>query len=163
MLSNHLRQFPVAAALQAWNPEAVIGGNSGFAELTLEIAPANLVEVCRFLKHQQNFVRLSDLTAVDWHPLQPRFEVVYHLHCLERNERLRLKCRLGEPAEIDSVTGLWRSADWYEREVWDLFGIRFRHHPDLQRILMPEDWTGHPLRKDYPVHGHRYEYQEHQD
>jgi len=163
MLSERLRQFPVAAALEAWNPGAVVGGSSNLAELTLEIAPANILEVCRFLKHQHNFVRLSDLTAVDWRPLEPRFEVVYHLHCLERNERLRLKCRLGEPAEIDSVTGVWRSADWYEREVWDLFGIRFRLHPDLQRILMPEGWAGHPLRKDYPVHGHRYDYQERED
>ena len=73
------------------------------------------------------------------------------------DERVRLKCRLGDPAEIDSVAGIWRSAGWYEREVFDLFGIAFRNHPDLRRILLPEDWTEHPLRKDYPVHGRRYD------
>jgi NADH-quinone oxidoreductase subunit C len=81
---------------------------------------------------------------------------VYHLHSPERNERLRLKCRL--PAanpEIDSVTAVWRGANWYERETFDLFGIRFRNHPGLRRIMLPEDWEGHPLRKDYPVTGER--------
>jgi NADH-quinone oxidoreductase subunit C len=96
---------------------------------------------------------------VDWHPADPRFEVVYLLHSMGRNQRLRLKCWVSEQAaEIDSVTGVWRSAKWYEREVFDLFGIRFRNHPDLRRIMMPDDWEGHPLRKDYPVHGHKYSY-----
>ena len=127
-------------------------------ELTVEIEPERILEVCALLKRERAFTRLSGVTAVDRHPGEPRFEVVYHLHSLERNERLRLKCRLAEDAEIDSVTPLWRSAEWYEREVFDLFGIRFRHHPDLRRILLPEDWTAHPLRKDFPVHGHRYDY-----
>jgi NADH-quinone oxidoreductase subunit C len=78
------------------------------------------------------------------------------LHSPERNERLRLKCRLpGSDPEIDSVTGVWRGANWYERETFDLFGVRFRNHPDLRRIMLPEDWEGHPLRKDYPVTGSR--------
>jgi len=86
--------------------------------------------------------------------------VVYHLHAVDRNERLRLKCRLpGNHAEIDSVTEVWRGANWFERETFDLFGVRFRNHPDLRRIMMPTDWEGHPLRKDYPVHGHKYSYQ----
>ena len=105
---------------------------------------------------------------MDWYPREPRFEVVYHLHALPlgapgappaRSERLRLKCRVaGEAPEIDSVCEVWRGADWYEREVFDLFGVRFRHHPNLKRIMMPEDWEGHPLRKDFPVHGHKYSY-----
>ena len=99
-------------------------------------------------------MRLSTVTAVDRYPAEPRFEVVYHLHSIERNERVRLKCRLeGDDPEIESVTSVWRSANWYEREVFDLFGIRFRNHPDLRRIMMPDDWEGHPLRKDYPDHG----------
>jgi len=90
---------------------------------------------------------------------EPRFEVVYHLHSTARNQRLRVKCRLGAAdPEIDSVTGVWRGANWYEREVFDMFGIKFRNHPNLTRILMPVDWEGHPLRKDYPVHGYKYSY-----
>jgi NADH:ubiquinone oxidoreductase subunit C len=81
---------------------------------------------------------------------------VYHLHSIERNDRLRLKCRIGgENPEIASVTSVWRSANWYEREVFDLFGIRFLNHPDLRRILMPDDWEGYPLRKNYPITGSR--------
>jgi NADH-quinone oxidoreductase subunit C len=125
-------------------------------ELSLEIGPLQIVEACRLLKKDLQFVRLSTLTAVDRFPAEPRFEVVYHLHSLERNERLRLKCMLGgTDPEIDSVTIIWRGANWYEREVFDLFGIRFRNHPDLRRIMMPDDWEGYPLRKDFPVTGYR--------
>jgi NADH-quinone oxidoreductase subunit C len=125
-------------------------------ELTVEIAPEQVVLVCRYLKDGQKFERLSTITAVDRYPAEPRFEVVYHLQSIERKERLRLKCRLpGEYPEIDSVTSVWRSANWFERETYDMFGIRFRHHPDLRRILMPDDWEGHPLRKDYPITGTR--------
>ena len=129
--------------------------------MTLEVSPEKIVEVCRSLKEERRFVRLADLTAIDWHPAEPRFEVVYHLHSVENNERLRLKCRLaGDAAEIDSVTSVWRSANWHEREVFDLFGIVFRGHPDLRRIMLPDDWEGHPLRKDYPVYGNKYGYKE---
>ncbi len=161
MLPDALTHHDTATALEAAMPGAVVNGKLDRGEVTLEVAPERVVEICRFLKQQQQFVRLSDVTAVDWYPQEPRFEVVYHLHSLERNERLRLKCRVpGDAPEIDSVTGVWRSANWYEREVYDLFGIRFRNHPDLRRIMMPEDWEGHPLRKDYPVHGYKYSYGE---
>jgi NADH-quinone oxidoreductase subunit C len=161
MLPDPLREIAVAAALESRFSGAVVDGKLDRGELTLEIAPASIVEVCRFLKQEQEFVRLSGITAVDWHPRELRFEVVYHLHSVARNERLRLKCRVGgESPEVDSVTGVWRSADWYEREVFDLFGISFRNHANLKRILMPEDWEGHPLRKDYPVHGYRYSYKD---
>ncbi|HXG33058.1 MAG TPA: NADH-quinone oxidoreductase subunit C [Bryobacteraceae bacterium] len=161
MLPEALVQHDTARALDSALPGAIRNGKWDRGEVTLEVAPERIVEVCRFLKQERQFVRLSDVTAVDWYPQEPRFEVVYHLHSLERNERLRLKCRLngGDP-EVDSVTAVWRSANWYEREVYDLFGIRFRNHPDLRRILMPEDWEGHPLRKDYPVHGYKYSYGE---
>ena len=85
---------------------------------------------------------------------------MYLLHSLEKNARFRLKVKLAEGAEADSLTGVWRAANWYEREIFDMFGITFRNHPDLQRILMPADWEGFPLRKDYPVHGHKYSYQD---
>jgi NADH-quinone oxidoreductase subunit C len=161
MLPEALLQHDTARTLDFALPGAIRNGKWDRGELTLEVAPERIVEVCRFLKSERQFVRLSDVTAVDWYPQEPRFEVVYHLHSLERNERLRLKCRLpGQDPEVDSVTAVWRSANWYEREVYDLFGIRFRNHPDLRRILMPEDWEGHPLRKDYPVHGYKYTYGE---
>jgi len=161
MLPDVLKELPVPSALAERFPEAVVSGKLDRGEITLEILPEKIVEVCRFLKDERRFVRLSGVTAVDWLPQEPRFEVVYHLHSLDRNERLRLKCRLGgESPAIESVTGVWRSADWYEREVFDLFGISFRNHPNLRRILMPEDWDGHPLRKDYPVHGYNYSYKD---
>jgi NADH-quinone oxidoreductase subunit C len=156
MLPDNLREHAAAAAVEAFDAEAIQTGRHDFGELTLEIAPAKIASVCGFLKYDQSFVRLSTVTAVDRYPSEPRFEVVYHLHSIERNERLRLKCRLaGSEPEIESVTSVWRGASWYEREVFDLFGVRFIGHPDLRRIMMPDDWEGHPLRKDYPVTGTR--------
>jgi NADH-quinone oxidoreductase subunit C len=143
------------------NHPAVIETKEALGETTLIADPAQIVALCAHLKADGKFVRLSGITAVDWHPAEPRFEVVYHLHSLERNTRLRVKCKVsGTHPEIDSVTGVWRSANWYEREVYDMFGITFRNHPNLERILMPTDWEGHPLRKDYPVHGYKYSYPE---
>jgi NADH-quinone oxidoreductase subunit C len=141
------------------NHTAILETHEALGETTLIADPARIVDLCGYLKHDEKFIRLSAVTAVDWHPAEPRFEVVYHLHSIELNQRLRVKCRLGgADPEIESVYGVWRSADWYEREVFDMFGIRFRNHPNLVRILMPLDWEGYPLRKDYPVHGHKYSY-----
>ena len=156
MLPDNLGENPVAVEIEAAEPGAILGGGFARGESTLELRADKLVAVCRFLKDRQQFTRLADLTAVDWRPQEPRFEVIYHLHSIERNLRVRLKCRLagGDPA-IESVTSVWRAADWYEREVFDLFGIRFTGHPDLRRIMLPDDWEGHPLRKDYPVTGSR--------
>jgi NADH-quinone oxidoreductase subunit C len=139
--------------------DAILETIDAFGERTLVVDPPGIVGVCRQAKDEEKFIRLSAVTAVDRHPAEPRFEVIYHLHSIELNQRLRLKCRLGgSDPEIDSVTSVWRSANWYEREVFDMFGIRFRNHPNLQRILMPIDWEGYPLRKDYPVHGYKYSY-----
>jgi len=146
----------VVAALDAFDADAMTAGKFDRNELTLEIAAPKIVSVCGFLKYDQSFVRLSTVTGVDRYPAEPRFEVVYHLHSIERNQRLRLKCRIpGTDPVIESVTSVWRSANWYERETFDLFGIRFLNHPDLRRIMMPDDWEGHPLRKDYPITGTR--------
>jgi NADH-quinone oxidoreductase subunit C len=156
MLPDHLREHAVAAAVADFLGDAVTAGKFDRNELTLEIAPPKIVSVCGFLKYDQKFVRLSAVTAVDRYPMEPRFEVVYHVHSVERKERVRLKCRLpGSDPAIESVTSVWRGANWYEREVFDLLGIRFLGHPDLSRILMPDDWEGHPLRKDYPITGSR--------
>ena len=156
MLPDNLRDNAIAAAVEAFDSEAVRNGKFDRGELTLEIAATKIASVCGFLKYDQKFVRLSTVTAVDRYPAEPRFEVVYHLHSIERNERIRLKARLsGAEPVIESVTSVWRGANWYEREAFDLFGIRFTGHPDLRRILMPDDWEGHPLRKDYPITGTR--------
>jgi NADH-quinone oxidoreductase subunit C len=98
---------------------------------------------------------LSDVTCVDWYPAEPRFEVVYHLLSMQRKERIRLSVRLegGDP-RLESLTSVWPAANFFEREVFDLFGVLFEGHPYLRRIMMPENWEGHPLRKDYPVEGY---------
>ncbi len=156
MLPDNVREQPLAAAIDAFDSEAVTGGRFDRNELTVEIAAPKIVSVCGFLKYDQGFVRLSSVTGVDRYPAEPRFEVVYHLHSIERNQRLRLKCRLpGADPVIESVTSVWRAANWYERETFDLFGVRFLNHPNLTRIMMPENWEGHPLRKDAPVTGSR--------
>jgi len=156
MLPESLRDRGVALAVEAFDSVAVQGGRFEHGEVTLEIAPARISSVCGYLKYDQKFVRLSSITAVDRCPAEPRFEVVYHVHSIERNLRVRLKCRLpGAAPAIESVVSVWRAANWYEREVFDLFGIRFTGHPDLRRIMLPDDWEGHPLRKDYPVTGSR--------
>jgi NADH-quinone oxidoreductase subunit C len=156
MLPDNLKDHAVATALEAFDGDAITGGKFDRNELTLEIAPAKIVSVFGFLKYDQQYIRLSSVTAVDRYPSEPRFEMVYHLHAVERNERLRLKCRLpGADPTIESACTVWRSANWYEREVFDLFGIKFLNHPDLRRIMMPDDWEGHPLRKDYPITGAR--------
>ena len=156
MLSEEIKSHPDVAAILAANPEYLIDGKIDRGETTLVVAAEHIVAVGQILKSKQEYVRLSTVTGVDWYPAEPRFEVVYHLHSLSRNVRLRVKCRLpGANPEIDSLTGVWRSANWYERETFDLFGVRFRNHPDLTRIVMPLDWDGHPLRKDYPVTGTR--------
>jgi NADH-quinone oxidoreductase subunit C len=156
MLPETLENQELAAAVQAFDGDAIEGGTFDRGELTLEIGRGRIVSVCGFLKYDQKFVRLSTVTAVDRYPAEPRFEVVYHLHSVERNQRVRLKCRVaGADPAIDSVTSVWRGANWYEREAFDLFGIRFVGHPDLRRIMLPDDWEGHPLRRDVPVTGSR--------
>src|SRR4051794_24606533 len=108
MLPEQVRERPITAALEAYDPEALTGGVYALGELTLYVDPAKIVAVCEYLKRSQSFVRLSGITALDWFPMEPRFEIVYHLHSLERNERLRLKCKvIGENPEIDSVFVVW--------------------------------------------------------
>ncbi|MCX6620726.1 MAG: NADH-quinone oxidoreductase subunit C [Acidobacteria bacterium] len=159
MLPEALKESPVAAAIETWDGSAIVGGTFELQEAALEIRPESIVRVCAFLKEEQQFQRLGGLTCVDWYPSEPRFQVTWLLHSITRNQRLRLVARLeGAAPEIDSVTSVWRAANYYEREVFDLFGVRFRNHPDLTRIMLPDDWEGHPLRKDYPIHGNRYSY-----
>jgi NADH-quinone oxidoreductase subunit C len=121
---------------------------------TAVVPPEKIVEVSRFLREdpELDYDMLVDVTAVDYLPHEPRFEVVYHYLSLEKLHRVRIKVRVSEAsAEVPTLTGLWGCANWLEREVWDMFGIRFDGHPDLRRILMYEEFEGHPLRKDYPI------------
>jgi NADH-quinone oxidoreductase subunit C len=155
---EQLKDRPEVAALLAMNPAAVTGAKLDRNELTIWVDRIALRDACTALKNnpQLQYNALADLTCVDWYPRQPRFEVVYQLFSTTNKNYLRLKVRLpGEDANIDSLTPLWPGANFFEREVFDLFGVRFDEHPNLVRIMMPEDWEGHPLRKDYPVEGYR--------
>ncbi len=153
-----LKEAPALARLLAWNAAAVTGAKYDRDELTLYIDRPYIREACVILRDstENPFNFLSDVTCVDWYPAEPRFEVVYHLLSIPQKDRVRLKVKLSaDDPSIESVTAVWPAANFFEREVFDLFGVRFQGHPYLRRILMPEDWEGHPLRKDYPVEGYR--------
>lgn len=123
-------------------------------EVTVTVAKEEIVAICTFLRDDLRYNLLSDVTAVDYNGREPRFMMVYNMYSIPNKDRLRVKAPVEEsPAVVDTVSTVWSTADWLEREVYDLFGITFAGHPDLRRILMPDDWQGHPLRKDYPVQG----------
>ena len=148
----------VVERLRGWSPNAISEVIEFRGETTI-VVPRNVLravaERCREDKDLQ-FNLLSDATCVDRFPLEPRFEVHYHLVSIPRRDRLRLQVRLSsDDLVVDSLVPVWPGANWLEREIFDLFGIRFNGHPDLRRILMPDDWEGHPLRKDFPVEGYR--------
>jgi len=119
-------------------------------EITIVVARAVIVDVCISCRDEHGYNYLSDLTAVDWLDRDPRFDVVYHLTSMTHWQRLRLKARANLGEAVPTVVSVWPAANWAEREVWDLFGIEFAGHPDLRRIMLPEGWIGHPLRKDFP-------------
>ena len=123
-------------------------------ELTLTVAPETIIAAAEAAKAAgYNF--LEDVTAVDWFPTEPRFQISYSILSLSLKQRIRLVARLNEGQSIASITGVWPAANFYEREIFDLFGVPFTGHPRLTRIMMPDNWEGHPLRKDYPVEGYR--------
>jgi NADH-quinone oxidoreductase subunit C len=140
--------------IQARFPDAVVRTGSFRAQHWAEIRLERLREVCRFLRDDPatSYDFLVDVTAVHWPDDPQPFEMVYHLFSRARNDRLRLKSRVAESSPVPSLSELWRSADWNERETFDMFGIRFEGHPDLRRILMPEDYTDFPLRKEFPLY-----------
>lgn len=142
--------------LQERFPDKLIDQGSKWSEDFAVIQKESLLSVCRFLRDDQDlqYNVLTDVTAVDYLPMkkEPRFEVVYHLHSLPKKHRIRLKVPVGEEdCAVDSLVPLWKAANWLEREVWDMFGVQFKGHPDLRRILMYPEFKGHPLRKDYPL------------
>ncbi|MBI4390092.1 MAG: NADH-quinone oxidoreductase subunit C [Nitrospinae bacterium] len=134
---------------------SVIDAHNFRGDQTVTVKKECVLALSRFLRDHPplSFDFLMDLTAVDYYKKKPaRFEVVYHLYSLKHNRRMRVKVPVGEDdCIVDSLVSLWKTADWYEREVWDLYGIKFNGHPDLRRILLYEGFKGHPLRKDYPV------------
>ncbi len=145
---------PVVQRLAAALPGAVLAAKELVGQVTVEIPPEKVPEVLRYLKEKEAFIYLVDLTAVDWKARVPRFDVVYWLHSFEKdNSRIRLRTGVAEGAECPTATGVFLTANWMEREVWDLFGIPFAGHPDLRRILTWDGFHGHPLRKDFPVIG----------
>ncbi len=148
-----------AALLDGQCPGALLAAELTFGQLAFRIDTARIKDVCFALRDGHfGFDSLIDVTAIDWLSTgrEPRFEVVYHLASIKNVTRLRLKCDVGgESPEIDSVCDVWPGANWNERETFDLMGIVFVGHPNLQRIMMPDEWEGHPLRKDFPLGGSR--------
>ncbi len=120
---------------------------------SITISKDSLLAVCEFLKSDEGGAHtfLTDETAVDYPKREKRFEIIYHLYSFQRNTRLRLKVLIGEAEKVPSVVGIWPAANWLEREVYDMFGVQYEGHPDLRRILLPEEWVGHPLRKNYDI------------
>jgi NADH-quinone oxidoreductase subunit C len=155
---EQLKGNPALAPLLVWNSASVQGAKFDRDEMTIFVERSYIREACALLRDNPAcpFNFLADVTCVDCYPSEPRFEVIYHLLSIPNKERVRLKVRLGSSApNLDSITPVWPAANFFEREVFDLFGIRFNGHPYLRRILMPEDWEGYPLHKDYPVEGYR--------
>ena len=154
---EQLKERPEVARL-AQKPGMLQSAKLDRDELIVWVPAAALVEAVTILRDsvETQFNFLSDITCIDWYPSEPRFEVVYHLLSHARKARVRVKVKLDvEDANVDSLTQLWAGADFFEREIYDLFGVRFQGHPNMTRIMMPENWEGHPLRKDYPVEGYR--------
>ena len=143
LLDDLQKKFPGAIS------EAVIFRNMP----SVTVASQNLFAMCEFLKSEDGgeYTLLTDHTAVDYPKREKRFDLIYHLYSFKRNDRLRVKLLVADGEKVPSVTKVWPTANWLEREVYDLFGVPYEGHPDLKRILMPDEWTGHPLRKDYDI------------
>ncbi|HEX5706531.1 MAG TPA: NADH-quinone oxidoreductase subunit C [Pyrinomonadaceae bacterium] len=141
--------------LRASLPDAVLEATTFLGQLSMRVATASVVEVCRTLRGDAEtpFDYLCDVTCVHLpERTEAPFDVVYNLYSIRGNARVRLKAAADESTGVESVTVVWPAANWMEREVYDLFGVTFRNHPDLRRLLLPSDWEGHPLRKEYPLH-----------
>ena len=146
---------PAVKALAGLSADSVVDALYDRGELSITVAPENIVEAVAAMK-EAGFNAYEDMTAVDWLPSEPRFQLTYHILSHAFKQRIRIKAWVsGDSAAIDSITSVFPGANFYEREVFDLFGIRFEGLPNLRRIMMPEEWVGHPLRKDYPVEGYR--------
>jgi NADH-quinone oxidoreductase subunit C len=130
---------------------AIVEAMEDRKQAIITVERARLAEVALYTRDEEKFDMLSDLTAVDWPKREKRFDVVLNLYSFAKNERLRLKAHAGDGEQVPSTVGVWLAADWLEREVFDMFGIVFSGHPNLKRILLPDEWQGYPLRKDYDI------------
>ncbi len=153
-MSEELQEL--GALIELKRPDCVLGWSVAFDELTVEVAPANIVGLIEFLKADSacKFSTLVDLTAVDYPERHKRFEMVYHFLSMYQNHRIRLKMAVREDEIVQSITSVHKAANWFEREVFDMFGILFSGHPDLRRLLTDYGFRGHPLRKDFPTTGY---------
>ena len=145
--------------LQRQFPEAVLNNEEFRGETSITIDMNKLRAVMTFLKDSGNlqYDLLLDLAGVDFADQTPRFMIAYLLHSTKFNNKLRIKTRIAEDGALDTISDIWKAADWMEREAYDMFGIKFNNHPDLKRILLEEDFVGHPLRKDFPLEGHNFD------
>jgi len=136
-------------------PSSILDVKTFRNEVNVTVQKKDIMEICKFLHSDPDlqYHMLTDLCGLDFFPETPRFEVVYLLNSIKNNQRLRLKARVGERESISSVESIWKVANWYEREAYDLLGITFENHPDLRRIMLWDGYEGHPLRKDYPTEG----------
>jgi NADH-quinone oxidoreductase subunit C len=153
-----LEKNHIIAKIRGWRPEVIAELISFRGEITVVVRRDHLRSLAEFLLAEPDlaFTYLSDVTGVDRFPIEPRFELNYHLLSMSRRETIRLRVRLpGEDPVTETVIPVWPTANWHEREIFDLLGIRFEGHPNLRRMLLPDDWEGYPLRKDYPVEGPR--------
>jgi NADH-quinone oxidoreductase subunit C len=148
----------VVTHLRAWNAKAVAEVIESRGETTIVVAKEFLRGAARRCCEDAalQFNLLTDASCVDRFPMEPRFEINYHLVSIPRRDKIRLRVRIsGENPVVDTLVPVWPGANWLEREIFDLFGVRFSEHPDLRRILLPDDWEGYPLRRDYPTEGYR--------
>jgi NADH-quinone oxidoreductase subunit C len=141
----------LVARMRAKFGAALLEASEDRKQAILTVECARLGEIALYLRDEEKFDLLSDLTAVDWPKREKRFDVVLNLYSFPKNERLRVKARAADGEHVPSVVGVWATANWLEREVFDMFGIVFAGHPDLRRILLPDGWQGYPLRKDYDI------------
>lgn len=152
-----MEPFQIADRLRERFPEEVLGTTEFRGQISVHLKKDRILDICRYLHDDPEFYMdyPQDLCGVDYLGRKvPRFEVVYHLYSIRHGHGIRLRVQVPEEdPSMDSVEPVWKGVNWHERECWDMFGISFKGHPDLRRILMPEDWEGHPLRKDYPLKG----------
>lgn len=150
---NNSKDNLIVKELKEKFPKSILNIYTFAGDITVTVSKDDLLEIAHFLRDHPKLkiTYVSSISGVDYLERKPRFEVVYHIYSLEKNHRIGLKVQVDEDESIPSVTPIWAAADWFEREIYDMYGVPFEGHPNLSRLLMPDDWVGHPLRKDYPL------------